>query len=194
MLDDGTASIVGYTGNADNLELPMTLDSHTVTSLGDWAFSGCNSLTTIVIPDSISSVGSNPFESCKALSTIIVSPDHLSLATIDGVLFSKTDKRLITYPQNSISLSYTIPQGIEVIDNGAFSHCSKLTTINIPDSVITIGNAAFTSCSNLTEIVFPDSIVNIGNFLCSDCSNLKKYIYLTLSPALAIGHFLSVQV
>ena len=47
---------------------------------------------------------------------------------------------------------YTIPQGIEIIGDNAFSFCDNLTSVTIPDSVTSIGTSAFSWCDNLTEI------------------------------------------
>ena len=121
LLEDGTAEITKYYGNAEKLDVPAELEGHQVTSIGDdvfflrsylsmitlpdtlvsigdSAFTLCRSLREITLPDSVTSVGVNPFMDCDKLTHIRVSSDHPTLETIDGVLFSKTDKRLITYP------------------------------------------------------------------------------------------------
>ena len=59
--DDGSASITKYNGEADALTVPAELDGHTVTSIGDSAFSRCDSLTTITLPDSVTSIGDEVF-------------------------------------------------------------------------------------------------------------------------------------
>ena len=71
------------------------------------------------------------------------------LETIDGVLFSKSDKRLVTYPCAFTDSEYAIPQGITNIGDSAFSCSDRLTTVTIPDSVTFIGNEAFSFCSSL---------------------------------------------
>ena len=197
LLADGTAKITAYTGKIKKLTVPETLDGHAVTAIGDNAFSGCMSLTSvvipdsvtdigdsafyhcmslksvtigngvttigdeaffgcdkltsIVIPDSVTSIGANPFEDCTALTDIRVSSEHPTLAVIDGVLFDKTEKKLICYPSALTADSYTIPQDIQVIGDSAFSRCS-LTSITIPDSVTTIGDSAFSDCDALKTI------------------------------------------
>jgi BspA type Leucine rich repeat region (6 copies) len=51
-----------------------------------------------------------------------------------------------------IGMSYWIPNGVVVIEEHAFAHCSLLTDVAIPGSVTTIGNDAFLGCSGLTAI------------------------------------------
>ena len=160
--DDGTVEITKYTGSAGRLAIPAKLDSKTVTSIGDSAFDSCKSLTSVSIPDSVEQIGTNPFAACSALKTISVSPEHLYFATIDGVLFRKADKALISYPAGISSSTYTIPQGITSIGDRAFSRCFSLTSVSIPDSVTSIGDRAFFCCISLTSVTIPDSVTSIG--------------------------------
>ena len=145
-----------------------------VTSIGDCAFSLCDSLTRITIPDSVEQIGTNPFAACSALKSIFVSPDHPYFATIDGVLFRKADKALISYPVGISSSTYTIPQGITAIGDSAFDSCDSLTSVSIPDSVTSIGNSAFFYCDSLTSVSIPDSVTSIGDSAFSYCDSLTS--------------------
>ena len=145
-----------------------------VTSIGDCAFSLCDSLTSITIPDSVEQIGTNPFTVCSALKSISVSPEHPYFATIDGVLFRKADKALISYPAGISSSTYTIPQGITAIGDSAFYYCDSLTSVSIPDSVTSIGDSAFSSCVSLTSVTIPDSVTSIGNIAFSFCTSLTS--------------------
>ena len=172
MLDAGTIEITNYYGSADHLAIPATLDGKTVTSIGDSAFYYRKSLTSVSIPDSVEQIGTNPFVACSNLKTISVSPEHPYFATIDGVLFRKADKTLISYPAGISSSTYTIPQGITAIGDSAFYYCYSLTSVSIPDSVTSIGDSAFSCCDSLTSISIPDSVTAIGDSAFSDCPNL----------------------
>ncbi len=114
----------------------------------------------------------NPFAACSKLKTISVSPEHLYFATIDGVLFRKADKALISYPAGISSSTYTIPQGITAIGDEAFSSCDFLTSVSIPDSVTSIGDWAFSACYSLTTVTIPDSVTSIGVRAFSACNSL----------------------
>ena len=160
-LKDGTLTISGsgemtdYNGNDlpwDTGAVKELVIEDGVTSIGDWAFFWCTSLTSVTIPDSVTSIGINPFTGCSALKQIRVSPKHPVLAVIDGVLFSKPDKRLIAYPPARETQEYTIPDGIRGVGDYAFSFCYSLTSVTIPDSVTSIGTNPFAGCSALKQI------------------------------------------
>ena len=173
LLEDGTAEIVRYSGREAKLTIPEVLDGVRVTSIGDAAFYECSRLTGVTIPDRVTSIGANPFRYCEKLFDVYVSPEHPALATIDGVLFSKADKRLVWYPMTKTDQTYTIPQGIAVIGDYAFYYCRNLTGVTIPDSVTSIGDSAFGDCSRLTGVTIPDSVTNIGVNPFRDCEKLS---------------------
>ena len=133
--------------------------------IGDAAFAESN-LISVTIPESVREVGDNPFFRSGASTSIEIhiSPNHSYLELIDGVLFSKQDKRLIFYPCDSEFHEYMIPKGTTLIGNYAFYYCSNLTEISIPDSVLTIGDYAFSYCESLTSITIPHTVTAIGSF------------------------------
>ena len=172
LLDDGVAEIVKYRSNKENVEVPESLDDHAVTSIGDWAFSGCESLISITLPDSVTSIGVNPFFVCGNLEEIRVSPGNPSLAVVDGLLYYKPEKRLVYCPMFQESID--IPQGIKTIGDEAFSGCGSLSGIRLPDSVTSIGDRAFSDCGSLSSITLPDSVTSIGVEAFFGCGSLSS--------------------
>ena len=152
VLADGTAEITNYSNlEATSIQIPETLDRRKVTNIIGFALLDCS-----------------------RNSSFAVSPDHPTLAVIDGVLFSKPDKRLIAYPKAKAGDTYAIPQGIEMIGDLAFANCTSLTSISIPNSVTNIGGVAFQHCYSLTNISIPNSVTSIGIAAFQHCYSLTN--------------------
>lgn len=117
-----------------------------VTSIGDWAFAYCESLSSITIPDSVTSIGKRAFHDCENLTEITI-PD--SVTNIGDMAFE--------YCKSLTSI--IIPNGVTSIGESAFKDCHILTSIIIPDSVTSIGKSAFKDCTSLNEITIPDSVI-----------------------------------
>ncbi len=131
-----------------------------VTSIGNYAFTYCVSLTSITIPDSVTSIGYYAFFYCKSLTSITISD---SVTSIGAMAFHSC----------SNLKSITIPDSVTSIESAVFYNCTSLTSITIPDSVTSIGSYAFSDCSSLTSITIPDSVTSIGYEAFDSCSNLK---------------------
>lgn len=87
----------------------------------------------------------NAFWRNQDLNQIVVTPDNLNIASINNVLFSKKDKRLVCYLSSIEGDSYTVPDGIQIIGSEAFYN-AKLSQLKIPASVTTIEEGAFVGC------------------------------------------------
>ena len=174
LLDDGTVEITGYNGKAEKLTIPNMLNGKKVTSIDNRAFYLCNSLISIIIPDSVAKISVNPFAYCSTLKSIFVSSEHPYFFAIDGVLFRKADSCLISYPKGREYTTYNIPQGITAIESSAFYDCKFLTRVTIPDSVTSIGDSAFYLCDSLTSVTIPDSVEAIGDSAFSYCDSLTS--------------------
>ena len=133
-----------------------------VTSIGDGAFGGCVSLTSITIPDSVTSIGDDAFFGCSSLASITIPNGVTSIG--DGA-----------FDACSSLASITIPDSVTSIGDGAFGGCVSLTSITIPDSVTSIGAYVFGGCVSLTSITIPDSVTSIGEGAFVGCSSLVEY-------------------
>ena len=141
-----------------------------VVSVGQFAFSSCSRLTSISIPKTVTFLAANALNQCSRLSEIQVDPLNTVYSSLAGVLFDKKRSVLIQYPLGITAATYTIPNGVVTIGNGAFSGVS-LNHVNIPNSVTTIGAFAF-SGSSLTSIEIPSGTINLGNGAFYGCSSL----------------------
>ena len=174
LLMDGTAKIMGYSGSAEELEIPVELDGHAVAAVGKYAFRGCGSLRSVTVPDGVTDIGANPFFECDSLKEIVVSANHPSLATADGALISRPDGRLICYPCALKAETYEIPQGTRIIGDGAFADCESLKSVTIPEGVTVIEGSAFRRCAGLTSVTIPGSVTAIRGSAFSGCDRLTS--------------------
>lgn len=157
ILENGTAEITAYNNivnGMDPIEIPIPDELDGIT---------------------VSSIESNPFCIYDA-TAFTVSPDHPYFEVVDGVLFSKADKRLIAYPLMKEATAYTIPDGTEIIGESAFCFCENLSSITIPDSVKKIGDSAFFYCTELTSIRIPEGVTSISESMLYGCSALASVI------------------
>lgn len=136
-----------------------------VTTIGDNAFSGCNGLSSIVIPDCITSIGECPFVFCNSNLTVIFPMDSASYIHdvqsnyYNNCFIDITTKKLIAICENSV-----IPTNGSVTSIGerALSYVPELQSINIPSAVTQIDAGAF-SGSSFEKVFFLSSDVAIDD-------------------------------
>ena len=147
-----------------------------VTSIGDYAFSHCYSLSEIVIPSSVTSIGDSAFSSCVSLSEIVIPS---SVTSIGNSAF---------WGCNSLS-EIVIPSSVTNIGDSAFSGCRSLSEIVIPSSVTSIGDYAFSDCDSLSEMVIPSSVTSIGHHAFYDCRSLSEIVIPSSVTSIGDGAF-----
>ena len=160
-----TASVVAANNTITSADIPETIKyngtTYTVTSIGNYAFQFCSSLSEITIPNSVTSIGNSAFSGCSSLSEITI-PN-----SVTSIGFS------VFYGCSSLS-EIPIPNSVTEIGNSAFYGCSSLSEITIPNSVTEIGTYAFGNCSSLSEITIPNSVTSIEESAFSRCSSLTE--------------------
>ena len=112
-----------------------------VTSVGDYAFSDCTSLTSVNIPDSVVSLGNSAFSGCTSLTSV------------------------------------TIGNSVTSIGSHVFSGCTSLTSVTIPDSVTSIGEDALYYCTSLTSVIIGNSVTSIGDKAFLGCTALEEIYF-----------------
>ena len=112
---------------------------NSVTSIGNYAFSGCTSLMNIQLPDNITSIGIYAFANCSLLQSITI-PNGIT--SLSGFIFEDC----------SSLTDLIIPDSVTIIADYAFYNCTSLKSVTIPKSVTSIGNIAFANCSDTFKI------------------------------------------
>ncbi len=125
-----------------------------VTTIGESAFYRCSDLTSISIPDNVTVIGKNAFAGCTNLAQINVSADNTAYSSVDGVLFKKNETVLICYPENKAGASYTVPESVTTIGEGAFYSCNNLSDLTVFESLKKIEKNAFENHYKLSSVYY----------------------------------------
>lgn len=141
-----------------------------VTTIGKTAFSSCEGLKSVTIPDGVTHIYSSAFSGCKLLSSIAI-PD------------SVTEIGMYAFSECTSLTSVTLPDSITEIGTNAFYKCTSLASITLPDSITTIGNYTFQNCTSLTSITIPAGVTHIGIRAFSSCTSLTS---ITLPDTLTL--------
>ena len=178
--DDGVLTIngIGEMPNYSSYDFPPWYDNrykithviigNKVSTIGYYAFYGCNRLTSITIGNSVTFIGVYAFAECSSLTSITI-PN--SIKSIGSYAF-----------RNSGLTSITIPNSVNSIGNSAFSGCSSLTSVIIPNSVNSIGHFAFLYCTGITSVTIGNSVTSIGDWAFEGYSSLTEIINERASP------------
>lgn len=168
-----------------------------ITSIGSSAFSGCQRLEELILPDSLTSleegivsycglteitipkgvvsIKENTFEGCDTLQAIHVSGDNPNYASQDGILYNKGKTTLLRCPQG-FSGNFTIPENVAAVGDYAFAYCGRLTGVTITGNVAGLGKYVFYSCWSLEEITIPGNVKTIGENAFHYCNRIKKIV------------------
>ncbi len=126
------------------------------------AFKGCTSLTSISFPNSLTTIDESAFTQCSALSSVDLS-NATKLLSINPYAF-KTCTSLT---------SVNLPNSLQLIGKGAFVNCSSLTSVNFPNNLTSIGEIAFAFC-NLSSVTLPGTLTTIGRQIFNRNANLSS--------------------
>ena len=168
--------------------------TYSVTAIGEFAFSECFGLTSVIIPNTVTSINGMAFRECSSLESINIpssvnSIQSTSFRWCSALKFINVDIENITYDSrndcNAIietasntlivgCMNTTIPNNVTSIGEGAFFGCSYLTSFNLPESVTSIGDNAFEECENLTTITIHKNIKRIGDCAFRECLGLTS--------------------
>ena len=207
--NDGTITIIGYTGPGGavaipafinglpvaaidefyNVSVPMSvIIPASVTSIASGAFNDDSGLTNVTIPCSVTNIGVGAFRGCTGLKATAVSGQNSFYSSLNGVLFNAGQSTLIQYPAG-LSGSYMVPVSVTNIGDEAFIFSRSLTSVTIPGSVTSIGNNAFEECYSLTNATICTGVTSIGDAAFNYCDSLPTVTIPSSVTNVGVGVF-----
>ena len=158
---------------------------NSLTTLGDRAFKNCYKITGFYIPATLTDIGTEAFAHCTSITYFAVSSDNPNYTVSENVLFNKDKTVLMYYPAAHSRTSYTVPQSVTEIGDGAFVAASNLTELILPNQLETIGIEGLENCSALTEITLPASLQSLGDWAMFGCTALTQIVTQATTPPTA---------
>jgi len=98
-------------------------------------------IESVVLPGSLNSISPLVFMNCSNLQSIGAAEGSQKYMSEDGVLFSKDKREPVLDPQGNVQSSFTVPDGVQVIGQYAFSDAGNLCSITLSDSVANLKKA-----------------------------------------------------
>jgi hypothetical protein len=189
----GAITITAYTGSGASVTVPSTINGLAVIGIGEKAFSGCASLTSVTIPGSVTSIGEYTFLDCTNLAAVYFQG---SAPTAGSSVFDGDTKAIVYYLAGTAGWGATfagLPAVLLNAPQGEFSYTTNngtitvtkyngsSVTVTVPSTitglpVICIGEEAFSDCTNVTSVTMPPTITSIQGSAFARCLRLSGLV------------------
>ncbi len=166
-IDNGTLTISG-TGVVDSIpwmdtykaSITKVVIEEGITAIDEKsAFSGCDNLSSVSLPDSLTKLDFYAFLGCDSLKSITIPKNLMDAA----YCFKSSGLETVTFAE-----------GLTVVDSFMFQESNNLKTVYFVDSIIEIGGSAFDGCENLTNVVLPKKLEEIGMYAFKGCESITS--------------------
>ena len=189
--------IIDYLGKSANITIPSSIDGNEVilkkyafanknikslviedgVTIDQYAFYGCEELTSVKLPGDLTNIELGLFENCSKLTSIVV-PN--SVTSISSYAFRGCTSL------NDITLS----NSLKFLYSDVFDNCTSLTSLTFPGSMKELGtNYGLSTCTNLKEVILERGITAISNAVSPSFANCKNLTTIKLPNTLTtIGY------
>ena len=153
-----------------------------VTLIPRSAFSGCKTMTSVVLPNSVETIDYGAFNGLLNLvsvhipesTTVIGERAFMKCSSLEEVIFSeglRIIEKDVFYGCSGLR-NVVLPESLLAIGSNAFYKCIALENLTLNQSLTTIADYAFANCTALKKVVIPDSVTKLGKDIFMGCSNL----------------------
>ena len=179
--------VTKYTGASTEVTVPAELGGYPVVEVHSNAFQGNETITKVVLPESVREIGRYAFYGCWALAEIDL-PKDLSVigdSAFLGTAYYDSESNwennilyldsYILDTRGDLAGAQTVKNGTTLIADGAFSN-TAITGISLPESLVTIGEDAFENCTDLISVTFSRGLRTISPYAFSGCTALQQAV------------------
>lgn len=196
----GAQSTAVDSSQSGALVVPDALGGTIVKFIGTYAFSDCQLITSVTLPEGVAEIGKQAFANCIGLEDVHF-PSKLAKIG-DDAFYHCIKLKVVDLPQTVVSVAsgafydcdalteVKLSSNMSSIEDNTFSDCSKLIKVMIPSKITSIGSKAFCNCTSLPSIKIPKSIAKIGYWAFHGCKLLKK-IYVEDGDAQRVKKLIS---
>ena len=219
LLSDDTYEVIDYNGVLSKINIPSTYENKAVTSIGDYAFASCYSLTSVTIPDSVISIGWKAFAYCYLLTSVTIGS---SVKEIGWDAFERCFKLVEVYDLSpfieieedynalgdvgyyalDVYTSLDSPSKLSTDNNGYIIYTDEEEKIlvgytgsenelTLPSDIMRIHSGAFYNCDSLISVIIPDTVESIGLSAFEDCDALTSITIPNAVEVIEINTFYS---
>lgn len=162
----GERAVTGVRANCfENTSLKSVVIPEGYTTIGAFAFSGCQNLTAVSLPASLETIGIMAFNNCGLLSQI-----DFSAAT------ELTDIAFAAFSGCRSLEAVVMSDAVSSIGENVFSGCETLSTLHLSNSLTELPEYAFYGCAALTAVDFPPAVATIGGSCFENTSLSDQYL------------------
>ena len=184
--------VTSYGKTLAEIEIPNQIDGTVINTIGQKAFEGNTTLTSITLVDGIENIKDSAFKKCSNLINITL-PDSVrrvgAYAFHDTLWYSnKMSTGTIYVGKILYGISFynpypglkpatrniSIEPGTLAIADSAFRAQDYVTSLEIPNSVTHIGDEAFYGCKLMNLYTIPQSVVYIGRNAFTNCACINS--------------------
>lgn len=162
--DEDYVTITGYKGKKSSITIPSEINGKKVSEIDERAFSNCNSLKSVTIPDSVVYIYDKAFYSCENLTTVVIGNN---VKSIGEEIFGNCEKLK----------KVTIPNNVKNIGKKLFFNCVSLENIVLPNDLKVMNKAMFLQCDNLKSVTIPNSVEKIEEEVFYEDAKLNRINY-----------------
>lgn len=152
----------------------------------DYAFSDCDGLASLILPDSISSIGLSAFSYCSSLPRLVLPKGILKISNC--TFLGCSGLKSLVLPSGITSIGYSafaccsglqslvLPENVTSLDNYAFFNCHSLLRIILPKGITSLERGTFENCNSLSSVILPAGLLFIGHSAFAGCNGLSKIV------------------